>query len=252
MSFALTLQPSYRYRASWRSRAAALALAIGVTVLIILVLATLGILPLPKLEHQSSMSIFTAEELTPSHTESPKHTERPVAGSAARKSATKKPQPPPAAPVTAPTPKVKVIWLDHDQYAASDIGTITAPPRADDTGSSAGKDQGDVYGPGEGPGGEPLYNAAWYRRPSDAELSYYLPKRAPATGWALIACRTIDHYHVDSCRILGETPGSGFGYAIQQAAWQFLVRPPRLGGKPLVGAWVRIRIDFTPAGATAR
>jgi len=118
-----------------------------------------------------------------------------------------------------------------------------------ESGSSAGRESGDA-GPGRGPNGEPLYDADWYRRPTRAELAFYIPRNAPPSGWGMIACQTVPGFRVEDCRVVAESPsGSGLARAVQQAAWQFRVLPPRIGGKPLVGSWVRIRIEYTQKGS---
>ncbi|MEL0253514.1 MAG: hypothetical protein VW935_16465, partial [Novosphingobium sp.] len=90
-----------------------------------------------------------------------------------------------------------------------------------------------------------LYAAQWYREPTDAEIGPYMPPRRTNGDWAMIACKTVEKYHVEDCQELGESPpGSGLARAIRQASWQFLVRPPRVNGKPQIGEWVRIRFDF--------
>lgn len=150
--------------------------------------------------------------------------------------------PPEKAP-TAPQPKPAYSWLkmSSTDMAAADIGKMSAP--APTTGNEAGG--GKTYGPGEGPGGAVLYNADWYRRPTNAELASYLPAQRPGEGYGLIACQTIADYRVENCQILGESPrGSGFGLAVLNAAWQFRVKPPQINGKPQLGTWVRIRIDY--------
>jgi protein TonB len=99
---------------------------------------------------------------------------------------------------------------------------------------------------GKAPNGEPLYAAEWYREPTHQQLSTYLPKTMPdGGGWGTVACRTVARFHVEDCVELDQNPaGSHLAGAVRQAAWQFLVRPPRVGGKALVGEWVSIRIYY--------
>lgn len=98
---------------------------------------------------------------------------------------------------------------------------------------------------GSGPNGEPLYAAKWYREPTPEDFRGYF-SRVHGSGWALINCRTEPEFRVDRCVLVDEGPGqSGMGSAVLAMAWQFRVRPPRVGGRSMVGEWVRIRIDYT-------
>lgn len=151
-------------------------------------------------------------------------------------------------PVELPPSPLPFLTLDSSQMAAADIGKMAKSDAA--AGGGASGNSGAVSGPGEGPGGVQLFNAEWYRRPTNAELSPFLPTNGPVRGWGMVACKTIDHYHVENCQMLGESPlGSGLARAVRLAAWQFLVLPPRVNGKQMVGSWVRIRIDYTQAPA---
>ncbi|MGQ3100942.1 MAG: hypothetical protein ACT6Q5_15125 [Sphingopyxis solisilvae] len=119
-------------------------------------------------------------------------------------------------------------------------GQVYGPPNT----GSASSSYRDTERVGTAPNGEPLYAAAWYREPTDGELRGYF-STADGPGWGLIACRTAPDFRVEDCVGLDEYPtGSQIMRAVLAAAWQFRVRPPRLGGKPMVGAWVRIRIDY--------
>ena len=100
---------------------------------------------------------------------------------------------------------------------------------------------------GVAPDGSKMYAAEWQREPTDQELNYYLSKARGRPGaYGLIACRTAPRFKVEDCRPIGETPGTGLGYAVNEAAWQFRVKPPRVNGDYQVGTWVSIRIDITP------
>jgi len=152
--------------------------------------------------------------------------------------------PPPPQPVAPPKKDLfpDLVRVDKDTLASGDIGKIPSTAR---DGADTGRDSVAAYGPGQGPGGQPLYNAEWVREPTQAELAFYLP-RVTESGWALIACRTAPDNRVENCRTLGESPpGSGLSRGFREAAWQFRVYPPRVGGKKLIGAWVRIYYQLT-------
>ena len=123
--------------------------------------------------------------------------------------------------------------MSKDELAAADISKIPS--------AGAGGD-GDSEVVGKGPNGEALYAAEWAREPTDAEIAGYWPRGT--SGWGLVACKTVANDRVDDCQELDQHPaGSHLAAAVRQMAWQFRVRPPRKGGRALIGAWVRILIE---------
>lgn len=225
-------------------RALAIALAILIAALLLGLLLSWGLEKQPD-KHETLVSVVNlpAAEISP---DSPEPS--PPAREPAEKPQTS-PRPQPQSPQPAqplPPPVIpSTIPAAEPQPAKPSIGVrpssgqVYGPP--DRGGSPASRDTERV---GTAPNGEPLYAAAWYREPSDDELRGYL-STASGPGWGLIACRTAPDYRVEECVGLDEYPsGSQINRAVLAAAWQFRVRPPRLGGRSMVGSWVRIRIDY--------
>ena len=232
-----------------------MAFALVLNAILLLALFTLAPRPEPRRVDDRMPVTFDVETGQKAETEqkrAPKAERREKEDAAAPKQAEAavRPPVPVAKPAEDPPSPFPFLTLDREQMASADIGRM---PKAAKGASAAGQgNSAAVAGPGEGPGGVQLFNAEWYRRPTDAELSPFLPANAPPNGWGMVACKTVDHYHVDNCQTLGESPlGSGFARAVRLAAWQFLVLPPRENGKVLVGSWVRIRIDYTRSVARA-
>lgn len=148
------------------------------------------------------------------------------------------------APRLPPSPLAKSPYLEltREEFAAADISKL---------GSAGGQGQGrgeSTASVGTGPGGVTLYRAEWYRGPpTDAELAFYLPRGVAPGSWAEVACKTIPDNRVENCQAIGESPpGSGLARALRLAGWQFRIRPPRIDGKPMVGTWVKVHLEFTP------
>ena len=154
----------------------------------------------------------------------------------------------PRQPVQPIVPPLATAIVDVPFEASIKPGVKKASPSAKPAygpQATGGSSYGDTARVGTAPNGEPLYAAAWYREPGEDELRGYL-STATGPGWGLIACRTAPDFRVEDCVSLDEEPhGSQINRAILAAAWQFKVRPPRLGGVSQVGSWVRIRIDYS-------
>jgi len=234
-------------------RGAGLALALAIELLIVILLLTLGLGRSEPEEDTLAVTSFDVSEPPAPSTEQEQAAQSEAASAPAEQS---EPLPEVAEPqIAAPTlpsalplPRFELPPSPAPAPSPTPSSRIGAVVRSDrnygpaDTGSSRGEDSPVV---GTAPDGSPLYAARWFREPTNDELSGYL-STASSPGWGLIACKTAPNWRVEDCEIVDEYPsGSGIARATQAAAWQFKVRPPRLGGEYQVGSWVRIRIDYT-------
>jgi protein TonB len=236
-------------RESLRRRSTASLLAGAIHLLLLLLLLRLA--PPDAFDDPTSkpttVTLLPGEEAAPVEAPQPAEKPQPAAGGAPAKAVQSPPRPIPIPqPKSAPEQPAKdsplKLWEGMEKFNLANVRGTGPAKGAGDPGASAGAGDAVV---GTAPGGEALYNAAWHRRPSTAELATYLPPRMQ-NGWGMIACRTVPDYRVEDCKEIGQSPpGSGLSRAVRLASWQFRVRPPRVGGKFLVGEWVRIRIEWT-------
>ncbi len=233
-----------------RQRVAGMVLAIALEVGLLLILLTLGMTAARHQPRQVAMVSFDAD----SHPDQPPAPpERKAPPEKAKAAQLQKPSPVPPVPQPDAAPAAQqmpaLIPLNPQQMASADISQLVpAKPKAVIKGPmgppNSGSPSDSQRVAGSGPHGEPLYAASWYREPYPDELSGYL-STASGPGWALINCQTVPDFRVDHCVLNAEFPGgSGIGRAVLAAAWQFRVRPPRVGGQSMVGDWVRIKITY--------
>ncbi|MBC7507089.1 MAG: hypothetical protein H7267_15440 [Sandarakinorhabdus sp.] len=225
-----------------RERLSGRALAFIIVVLVHLLLA--GVLLLltpdkPQPHNNDTPNVFI---LLPDPTPQRQRKPAPKARPPASKALTRTPVPPPKKP----EPPAKPVVFGDLAYNAFDIAKIPSAAPASTADAGVGADSDAAAGVGTGPGGVTLYKAEWQREPTHAELSFYMPKGLPDDSWGMIACKTVARNLVEDCQPLDDWPhGSGIARGLVNAAWQFKVRPPRINGKPEIGSWVRIRIDFS-------
>jgi protein TonB len=236
---------SARFRPEFGRRAIAMVVALALEALLLLALLTLGRTVEPPQGGQLTEVSLEARDMAEPEAEEPTPENSPP-----RPNESSAPQPvETSAPEVAPAPTpVSRIPLPTAPLVPPPAEARPAPPRAvirdqaagpPNTGAPQSSDSERV---GTAPDGSPLYAAQWYREPGE-EFRGFLSAASP--GWGLMACRTIANFYVADCVPLGETPGSRLNRSMLAGAGVLRVRPPRLGGRSLVGSWVRIRIDYT-------
>ena len=239
-------------RPSHRRRAPSLALALAIQVLLLLAFFTLNFRERRRPEFEGGR-LTTFDIAAESEADS---SAAPQKQAEATPAPARPPRPVPPVPVPKvelPERPLQMIEVTRETFIASDIAKLGSAGNGPQAGPQLadGRRPGDSARVGTAPNGEPLYAAEWYREPTQTELAAYMPRSIPdgAAAWGLIACKTAPRYRVEECIELGSSPGSRLAGTARQAAWQFLVRPPRIGGKPVVGSWVRIRLvlDRRPA-----
>ena len=244
-----------RLQERFGQRALGFAGALVIEALLILLLLTLGqgVTAPGGLDPGIATFDVTSQEVDNQAEESAKESakeSRPDDSQAAPRPVQEPVRPPPAATPAPNRPeRIALIPLSRAEMQSADLAQRQAPSPQSSAEPAYGpaytapSDDSEVVG--SAPNGEPLYAARWYREPMEGELSGYF-STASGPGWALIACRTAPGWRVEDCVGLGEHPqGSNIERAVLAAAWQFQVRPPKRGGRSLVGSWVRIRISLT-------
>jgi protein TonB len=243
-------QSSYLNHASFRSRLTSFLLALAIVALVVFMLIELGIVPSIKLEKNDLITVTT---LGGSKTAEVKSVSVKAAAKGSTKQAPKVVKP--TSVVTPPPPKVPpppIPWIpmSREELAQADISTKPTRSAAATSGDDGdnGKEStshGSTYGPGEGPGGEQIYDGEWNPAPTEAEMAPFLPQGGRVAGWGEVICTTIPHNRVENCQTYNEQPGSGFAKALRLAAWQFHIKTPAINGKPLIGIKVRLRYTLT-------
>lgn len=247
----------HRRRTPRRQRAAGLAAALALETLVVLALLTLGSGRMAEMAKEGEpLKTFDLAAPSPEPVvEAVKAPETKVVAEAQPRAVDAPSIPVPPAPsvqppMPAPPQPSPLVELSRDELAAADLRSLPslAKPVAR-AGPAAPSSAADTpLASGTGPNGERLYAAAWQRgEPTAQEMRGYLQTAQP--GWAVIACRTVPDFKVDDCVALGESRGSQLARAVLAAAWQFRIRPPRVGGRYQVGEWVEIHYRY---GTTRR
>ena len=230
-----------------RRRAGGLALALLIEAVLFLALLTLGVAGKREGTEALTTVEFAPEPEPEAAPAQPEKAAKPSALPRASPAPPPRPEEPRTAALPFPMPPPAAAALSPEKAPAPATSTIKAVVRDDMQGPVGPPDTGhagDSERVGSRPNGEPIYAARWYREPTEGELRGYL-STAEGPGWALINCKTAPGFRVEDCVLEGEyPPGAQMGRAVLAAAWQFKVRPPQIGGRVLVGEWVRIRITY--------